>query len=702
LFTILFITFLKCICIKSVKSFIEKEQKILFTLMELSSFFTKSIFLCCIIIFLSNWDVLQAMAHRWQDIFQQRKFEIDFENDRFLKDGKPYRYIAGEIHYFRIPEIYWSDRLIKVRAAGLNAVQTYVPWNLHEPLPGEYNFDGMANLPVFLQTAQQLGLDVILRPGPYICAEWENGGLPWWLLNIPDLKPRTSDGRFMNFVQRWFAELFSVVVPFLYKNGGPIISIQVENEYGSFPACDRNYMSELYHIIRAYAGEDTVLFTVDGNAVGLLRCGHVPGAHATVDFGPSTLKDVEQAFAVQRFYAPRGPLVNSEFYPGWFDVWGKNHSRTKISPIINSMAYMWYMNASFSMYVFHGGTNFGFMNCANGAGPLPVTTGYDYDAPLTEAGDLTPKYLAIREQIQQLTGYAIPYPLPASTDKAAYGSLKVHALGKVTELLDLISPVHRRRLSNQPLPFETIGLGYGYVLYETKVPFLSTNGQYVLRAQGVRDRAYVMIDGHMQAILNSLSQHFRAKLRARVGQHLQILVENLGRQCSGHPDPKGILGSVTLDGQTLFNWTNYPIEPQLLFQFNLPVSTFSKSFSKSNLRKPRHNTHYHHHHHHHHYYYTPTIYASEFLLENPTADTFFHPKDWSKGQMYLNEYNVGRYWPAAGPQMTLYVPKNFLKPGTNRMVIFEFESAGNCSQNSSDTCTVEFIDFPLYKAAKNI
>lgn len=285
---------------------------------------------------------------------QKRSFLIDYENNQFLKDGRPYRYIAGSIHYFRIPYQYWYDRLTKMKAAGLNAVQTYVAWNVHQPTEDQYTFDGDADLFRFIGLAQHLGLDVILRPGPYICAEFEFGGLPWWLLKTPFIGLRSSDPRFLTFVKRWFDRLLPMLRPFLYKNGGPVISMQVENEYGSLATCDRNYTIFLRDLFRSYVGDDFVLFTTDGAVKRLLRCGVIDGVYPTVDFGVTTKETVREAFAAQRSYAPHGPLINSEFYSGWLDLWGGRHSIVNTSGVLETMRYMYELGASFSIYMFHG------------------------------------------------------------------------------------------------------------------------------------------------------------------------------------------------------------------------------------------------------------------------------------------------------------------------------------------------------------
>ncbi|MFT7816128.1 beta-galactosidase isoform X1 [Arapaima gigas] len=326
-----------------------------------------------------------------------RTFEIDYKNDCFHKDGQPFRYISGSIHYSRIPRIYWKDRLLKMYMAGLNAIQTYVPWNYHEPVPNQYVFSGDRDLEYFLQLASDIGLLVVLRPGPYICAEWDMGGLPAWLLNKTDIVLRSSDPDYIGAVDKWMGKLLPMIKPFLYQNGGPVITVQVENEYGSYFACDYNYLRHLTRLFRYHLGGEVVLFTTDGASVGYLKCGSLQGLYATVDFGPGG--NVTAAFAAQRYAEPNGPLVNSEFYTGWLDHWGEHHSVVPASAVAKSLNEILEVGASVNLYMFIGGTNFGYWNGAN-TPYAPQPTSYDYDAPLTEAGDLTDKYFAIRDVIR--------------------------------------------------------------------------------------------------------------------------------------------------------------------------------------------------------------------------------------------------------------------------------------------------------------
>ncbi|XP_075772229.1 LOW QUALITY PROTEIN: beta-galactosidase-like [Pelodiscus sinensis] len=274
-------------------------------------------------------------------------FQVDYANNCFRKDGAPFRYVSGSIHYARVPRPAWRDRLRKMYMSGLNAVQVYVPWNYHEPLPGVYDFSGDRDLGSFLELTAELGLLVILRPGPYICAEWEMGGLPAWLLWKPDIVLRSSDPDYLRAVDSWLGVLLPRVRPHLYQNGGNIISVQVENEYGSYAACDYDYLRHLLATFRARLGPDVLLFTTDGNSPAELRCGTLQGLYATVDFGPGP--NMTAAFAPQRLYEPQGPLVNSEYYTGWLDYWGEAHAGTDPARVARGLQDMLQLGASVNM-----------------------------------------------------------------------------------------------------------------------------------------------------------------------------------------------------------------------------------------------------------------------------------------------------------------------------------------------------------------
>nr|CAD7264350.1 unnamed protein product [Timema shepardi] len=589
-----------------------------------------------------------------------REFWIDYENDQFLLDEEPFRYVSGSLHYFRVPRVYWRDRLRKLRAAGLNAVCTYVEWSQHEPSPGVYNFTGELDIIHFFQLAQEEGLHVILRPGPYICAERE-------MVSSAVTRHYKHSVNYQARVQSWLNSLMTLVQPQLYGNGGPIILVQVENEYGSYFACDYDHTSWLRDQFSSYVGTDAVLFTTDGAGDSYLRCGKIDGVFATVDFGSGT--NVSAAFHAMRNHQAHGPLVNSEFYPGWLSHWDEAYQTVGTNQVTKTLDEILAANASVNLYMFFGGTNFGFMSGANyGSKYEPQLTSYDYDAPLTEAGDPTGKYFAIREVV----GRYLPLPdlaLPETTAKGEYG---VVSMFPVVSLLEdevksgLGTPTV---FEKYPLTFEALGQSYGFVLYETMVPSDIADPS-LLDVKTIGDRALVFLDKVLKGVLSRSRNITTLSLITKDNQTLQILVENQGRINYGSKinDTKGLLSNVTLDDSELTQWnmTGFPMSSISWLQ-----EQNTKNLSEILL--------------------LPAFYRGEFQLpeNNLTLDTYLDPTGWDKGVAFINDYNLGRYWPRAGPQVTLYVPGSFLRPypETNTIVLLELEGTPNNLQ-------VKFVSEP--------
>ncbi|XP_077574345.1 beta-galactosidase [Stigmatopora nigra] len=608
-------------------------------------------------------------------------FTVDYKNDCFRKDGEKFRYISGSIHYSRIPRVYWKDRLLKMYMAGLNAIQTYIPWNFHEESPGRYNFSGDRDLEHFIQLSQDIGLLVILRPGPYICAEWDMGGLPAWLLRKKDIVLRSSDSDYIAAVDTWMSKLLPMVKPFLYQNGGPIISVQVENEYGSYYKCDYNYMRHLTKLMRSYLGEETVLFTTDGAALSFLKCGAIQGVYTTVDFGPGS--NVSAAFAVQRYAEPQGPLVNSEYYAGWLDHWGWPHSAVSAKKVAVTLNEILAMGANVNIYMFIGGTNFGYWNGANSPFAAQPTS-YDYNAPLTEAGDLTEKYFVIREVIKMYN--KIPEGIiPPTSPKFAYGPVKMQPLQTVSEALETISfsgPVE----SIFPQTFIDLNQAFGYVLYRTELP-VDCNLPTPLASplNGVHDRAYVSVNGVNAGILER-NKVIAINVTGKAGSQLDILVENMGRINYGRDinDFKGLVTNLTLGNLVLKGWTMYSLSideaiNQGLFLDTRPTSAGPILPTALTL---------------------PAFYGGAFIIPdgipNLPQDTYISLSKWCKGQVWINGFNLGRYWPSRGPQLTLFVPANILSTDTpNNVTVLELEAAP-CLLGS---CTVEFTTTPILNAS---
>ncbi|XP_071379124.1 beta-galactosidase-1-like protein [Centroberyx affinis] len=589
----------------------------------------------------------------------ERSFSIDYKNNCFLKDGKPFQYISGSIHYSRIPRYYWKDRLVKMYMAGLNAVQIYVPWNFHESVQGVHNFTGDRDLEHFLDVANQTGLLVILRPGPYICAEWEMGGLPAWLLQKPNIILRSADTDYLQAVDNWLAVLLPKVKPWLYTNGGNIISVQVENEYGSYYACDYNYIRHLRTLFRFFLGEDTVLFTTDGNTDKEMTCGSLEGLYATVDFGTDT--NISQAFKRQRRFEPRGPLVNSEFYTGWLDHWGDQHAMVDTQKVSRVLGEMLSMGASVNMYMFEGGTNFGYWNGADHDSRFrSVVTSYDYNAPLSEAGDPTEKLLAIRDVIQQFR--EIPSgPMPPATPKFAYGFVTLRKVGNISSLLDTLSPQGPVK-SQHPLTFEEVKQYYGYMLYRTTLPRdLSEPTPLISPLNGVHDRAYVSVNGVFQGLLER-DTALVTNVTGQQGDTMDILVENMGRVNFGSKinDYKGLLSNLILGKDVLTDWKIYPLDIDGAIAGGWPHSDSQHSFPALQ-NEPS---------------VGPVFYMGTLQPNGLAWDTFLKLYQWTKGQVWINGVNLGRYWPARGPQQTLYVPGPLLSTTRpNNITVLELEAA---------------------------
>ncbi|XP_071499664.1 beta-galactosidase-like [Diadema antillarum] len=611
-----------------------------------------------------------------------RSFSIDYDTNTFLKDGQPFRYISGSFHYSRVPAFYWQDRLDKMKMAGLNTLQTYVMWNYHEPSPGEYNFTGDHDLFAFLKMVNDTGLAVILRAGPYICGEWDLGGLPAWLLKIPDIVLRSSNDLYMSQVTVWMNYLLPKLVPYLYANGGPIIMVQVENEYGSYETCDHEYQRMLYHLFRTNLGDSALLFTTDGPGDHMLQCGTLQDMYATIDFGAGT--NASSAFKEMRKFEPKGPLVNSEYYTGWLDHWEGKHQTVSSSAVAKSLDALLKLGASVNMYMFEGGTNFGFWNGANYPSFRPQPTSYDYDAPLTEAGDPTEKYMAIRQVISKYSPIPVG-PIPPPTKKYAYGTIDMQFTATIFDVLDQLCP-YGPISTDYPITMEEMQQYQGFMLYRTQLQ-QDYNNPTNLSIEGIRDRGYVMVNGTWLGTLNRVNCT-RITITGSTGMTLDILVENQGHinYGSGLNDPKGIVGNVTLDGEILKSWKIYSLDldnvlPKL-------VSINDRIHHKSgNLVQERmlhgsdNNT------------FVPSFYVGAFPnVTSPPMDTFMKSSGWTKGQAFINNFNLGRYWPRAGPQVTLFVPANLLQvsPATNHVLLFELERPPCLGQTTP--CTLEFID----------
>lgn len=568
--------------------------------------------------------------------------------NQFLLDGLTFRILSGAMHYFRVMPEYWRDRMEKMRAFGLNTVETYVAWNLHEPRPGEFHFDGMLDIVKFIETAADVGLKVIIRPGPYICSEWDFGGLPSWLLKDPEMQVRCAYPPYLAAVDRFFDALLPRIAPLQSTQGGPVIAMQVENEYGSY-GNDKVYLRHLADGLRA-RGIDSFLFTSDGPRDGCLQGGTLPDVFKTVNFA----FNAAEAFAKLREYQPEGPLMVMEFWSGWFDHWGEHHHISEdgsdtIQRSVDTLDEILAAGASVNFYMFHGGTNFGFMNGAN-FDPEPYladVTSYDYACPISECGDLSPRYEAYRDVLKKYVD--IPETVKFQpVAKRAFGVVEMAESVGLFESLEVLSQPQRSVTAH---PMEMYDQDYGFILYRTNV---SGPRMGIVRVRGLHDRALVFVDGVLADTLDRESGNEYSSLDTSSDSTLDILVENMGRVNFGAslPDRKGITGGVTVNEQYQFGWEVFP----------LPLNDLSKlKFSRLGSDPQT----------------QPVFYRAAFNVDDP-ADTFLALSGWTKGVVWLNGFNLGRYW-ERGPQKTLYVPAPLLKIGENELIIFELHGAQNMS-----------------------
>lgn len=566
------------------------------------------------------------------------------EKDGFRLGGEPFRVISGAIHYFRVPREYWRDRLIKLKACGFNTVETYVAWNMHEPREGEFDYSDMLDIEDFLATAAELGLYAIVRPGPYICSEWEFGGLPWWLLKNDGIRLRCMEPGYIAAVDRFFDSLIPRIAAHQITEGGNVILVQVENEYGSY-GDDSEYIRYLADGLRR-RGINVPLFTSDGTNKQMLTGGTVPEIFKTANFGSRA----EEQFAALREYQPDGPLMCTEFWNGWFDHWTEEHHHRSGDDAAASLDDILAHGGNVSAYMFHGGTNFGFMNGANCFDKYePTVSSYDDDAPVNECGDLTDKYFRFREVISK---YA-PIPdieLPAAVKKKKYGKFEFTACRRLFDCLDKLSaPVE----TVCPLPMEKLGQGYGFILYRTEVrgPRETQN----VRIQEPRDRAYIYKNDELLGVQyrNDKEPDVSTDIPAE-GATLSVLVENMGRVNYGAylKDPKGVTEGIGFGWNFIYHWQTYP----------LPLDDLSAvDFIE---QKPVFDS-------------TPLLLRAEIDIDE-CCDTFVKLPGFKKGMIFINGRALSRYW-EVGPQRSAYLPAPFLKKGKNELIVLELEGFDEAS-----------------------
>lgn len=567
-------------------------------------------------------------------LFAQSKHTFALSDQNFMLDGKPFQMISGEMHCTRIPRAYWRDRIRKAKAMGLNTIGTYVFWNAHEAEQGKYDFSGNNDIAEFCRIAQQEGMWVVMRPSPYVCAEWEFGGYPYWLLKDSTVKVRSKDPRFIKAYSNYISHLAKQLTPQLITNGGNILMVQFENEYGSY-SNDKEYLDINRKIFRDNGFND-ILFTCDGPSQ--MPAGYLPGYLPAVN-GLEDTAEVKKL--INKYHEGKGPYYIAEWYPGWFDSWGKPHAHTDINEAAQKLDEILSAGISINMYMFHGGTTRGFMNGANMSRKEPYspqTASYDYDAPLDEAGNPTAKYLKFREIIKK--HLPAGQTLPAVPQKTR--TINIPAI-KLTQYAGLYQNLPAPVVNKTPLCFEDLNQAYGMVLYRTTIKKGSIG---VLKAREIRDYALVYINQKPVAVLDRRLQQDSLTLPLQAADAtLDIWVENNGRINYGPyltDNRQGIVKGVTLNNEMVTNWQMYkfPFSDVANFKYDSQTVTVQ-----------------------------PALFKGTFVI-NDVADTYLDMRKFGKGFVFLNGHNLGKYW-EIGPTQTIYVPACWLNKGRNEIIVFD-------------------------------
>ena len=572
---------------------------------------------------------------------QKPKHTFKLGTSEFLLDGQPFQIISGEIHPARIPAEYWRQRIKMAKAMGCNTISAYIFWNYHESEEGVYDFSTWNhNIREFIKIVQEEEMWLILRPGPYVCAEWELGGIPPYLLRIPDIKLRCLDPRYMAAAERYIARLAEEIKPYLITKGGPILMLQIENEYGSY-GNDKDYLMRLKEIWTSL-GIDIPTFTGDGPTTMMLEAGTLPGSAVGLDSGSS-----KEDFDLAAKMNPGVPVFSSETYPGWLTHWGEKWAKRDSIELVKEVKFLMDNKKSFNFYVLHGGTNFGFTAGANsgGKGYEPDVTSYDYDAPVNEQGRPTPKYMTLRNLFGSYLpkGKKLP-PVPDQIPAIELSPINMQSFSSVWD--NLPQPVN----SLQPKTFEAYGQNYGFILYKTE---LAGHNKGILTVSAIHDYGTVFVNGVYIGKLDRRDGINSIDIPASDVEVpvLEILVEAMGRINYGKNiiDRKGITDSVTFNGKALMNWKVYNLPMDRKFIYDL------RSSGKS-LKKPG------------------VFFKGNFMLNsisgNLSSDTFIDVSNYIKGVVWVNGHNLGRYW-NIGPQKRLYCPSSWMRDGMNEIIVFD-------------------------------
>ncbi|MBK8496608.1 MAG: beta-galactosidase [Chitinophagaceae bacterium] len=594
--------------------------------------------------------VLLLLIIAFTQISFAQKHNFSLSKTDFLLDGKHFQVISGEMHPARIPKEYWRHRIQMAKAMGCNTIAAYVFWNYHEPKENVFDFKTEnRNIAEFIKICQQEGMWVLLRPGPYVCAEWDFGGLPPYLLKYPDIKIRCMDPRYMAAAERYISQLAKQVAPLQCINGGPILMVQIENEYGSY-GNDKNYLESLRKLWLKN-GIKVPFFTADGPTAYMLEAGHIKGTAIGLDSGGS-----DADFAQANKSDPDVPAFSSETYPGWLTHWFEKWQRPDTNTLKKEVEYLLKNKRSFNLYVIHGGTNFGFTAGANAFSPTqyqPDITSYDYDAPINEQGQATPTYFMLRNLISTYTDHKIPgIPKPIPTIEIPSIEMKY-----MTTIRDhLPTPIQ----SVQPRPMEDFDQNQGLMLYRTK---LVGHHSGKLKIWEPHDFALVFLNGQFIDTVYRDGGNWTVDLPKTETENpvLDILVEGMGHINFAQfmIDRKGITDRVTLNGMTLMNWEIFPL-PMDDIRFTRQATNYTAAKNMNSFSGQTSNsgqTGY------------GIFFKGNFSLTE-TGDTYFDLSGYSKGMVYVNGHNLGRHW-NVGPQQRLYCPAGWLKKGNNEIIVFD-------------------------------
>lgn len=575
-----------------------------------------------------------------------KTFEI---KEDFLVDGQPIKLISGAIHYFRMTPAQWEDSLYNLKALGANTVETYIPWNIHEPIEGQFDFEGMKNITDFVSLAEKLGLMVILRPSVYICAEWEFGGLPAWLLKEKGVRLRSTDPRFMTKVRNYFQVLIPKLVPLQITHGGPVIMMQIENEYGSY-GMEKDYLRQTRQLMEEF-GVDVPLFTSDGAWEEVLDAGTLieDDIFVTGNFGSHSKENAEVLKEFMARYGKKWPIMCMEYWDGWFNRWNEPIIKREAEDLAAEVKDMLELG-SLNLYMFHGGTNFGFYNgcSARGVTDLPQVTSYDYDALLTEWGEPTEKYFAVQQAIKEVC----PDVWQAEPRRKKTLDLGTYPVSASVSLFQIKDQLIEAQETVYPLSMEEAGTGYGYMLYSTTLK--NYHHESKLKLVEASDRLHVFVDGEHQATQYQTTVGEELLINGQADQEvmeLDVLIENLGRvnygfKLNSPTQSKGIRGGIMQDIHFHQGYKQYPLT---LNKEQLGKIDYQ---SGSNPKQP-------------------SFYQVNVEL-NEVEDTFIDCSEYGKGIVCVNGFNLGRYW-NCGPNTSLYCPKGLLKKGQNEFVVFETE-----------------------------